>query len=295
MPDEAGPSRPAATSRSFQINKLHPVIGAEVVGVDLRKPVALDIMRQIKQAWFDHTVVVFRDQDLTSDQQREFAGNFGPIGQRLEPPSAAGQDAPKWKDLMLVSNDTDVEGNPIGALGQGEMWFHTDRCYVEKPHRATFLYAVKLPSEGGNTRFSSLCAAYQKLPQDTKRRFDDAVVLQGHQYSAGRRLDLSLPLKDIHHCRQPMVVTNPDSHRKGLYVSSQNTMWIEGMEREESEAMLQQLFEIVEDPAIIYEHEWRYGDLLMWDNLSCLHARTNWPKEQARTLRRCTVIGEKLM
>jgi alpha-ketoglutarate-dependent taurine dioxygenase len=73
-----------------------------------------------------------------------------------------------------------------------------------------------------------------------------------------------------------------------------NTMWIEGMERSESEALLQQCFDIVEDTAIIYEHEWRVGDLVMWDNLACLHARTDWPTEQTRTLRRCTVEGEPL-
>ena len=288
-------SRPTTSGAALKINRLHPLIGAEVTGIDLSKRLAPEIVRQILKAWHDHSVLVFREQTLTGEQQSAFAANFGPLGQQLKPPSDAGNDAPKWKDLMLVSNDTDAEGNAIGVLGQGEMWFHTDKCYVEKPHRATFLYALQLPTEGGATRFSSLYAAWDRLPEELKKRLDGAIVMQGHQYSAGRRIDLSVPLEKIHHCRQPMVVVNPDSGRKSLYVSSQNTMWIEGMDRGESEALLQKLFEVVEDPEIIYEHAWRNGDLLLWDNLACLHARADWPKDQARTLRRCTVIGERLM
>src|SRR5215475_15820866 len=128
----------------------------------------------------------------------------------------------------------------------------------------------------------------------SRRRLDGAMVMQGQQYGVGRRIDVTLPLESTHHCRQPIFVTNPGSARKGLYVASQNSMWIEGMPRDESEALLQRLFEIAEDPAIIYEHVWRVGDLIMWDNLACLHARTDWPGEQRRTLRRCTVEGEPL-
>ena len=288
-------ARPAPNGAAMKINRLHPLIGAEVTGVDLARPLAPEVMTKIRKGWHDNTVLVFRDQELTGEQQTAFAANFGPLGQQLKPPSDAGRDAPKWKDLMLVSNDTDAEGKPVGILGDGEMWFHTDKCYVEQPHRASFLYALELPTEGGNTRFSSLYAAWDRLPEELKKRLDGAIVMQGHQYSAGRRIDLSLPLEKIHHCRQPMVVTNPDSGRKGLYVSSQNTLWIEGMERAESEALLKKLFDVVEDPEIIYEHKWRHGDLLLWDNLSCLHARTEWPKHQKRTLRRCTVIGDRLM
>jgi taurine dioxygenase len=120
------------------------------------------------------------------------------------------------------------------------------------------------------------------------------MVMQGHEYGVGRRIRLDVDLASIHHFRQPIVVANPGSGRKALYVSRQNTMWIEGMERAESEALLEQLFDLTEEPANIYEHIWRPGDLVMWDNLACLHARTDWPKSQTRALRRCTVEGERL-
>jgi taurine dioxygenase len=118
--------------------------------------------------------------------------------------------------------------------------------------------------------------------------------MQGHEYSVGRRINLNVDLATIHHFRQPIIVTNPGSRRKALYVSRQNTMWIEGMERREGDALLDGLFDLAEDEAHVYEHVWRPGDLLMWDNLACLHARTDWPEGQTRTLRRCTVEGDRL-
>jgi taurine dioxygenase len=200
----------------------------------------------------------------------------------------------EWDDMMMVTDKVDANGKPLGTLGHGEMWFHTDKCYHRRPHRATFLYGLEIPTVGGHTQFSSLYAAYENLPADLKRRLDGVMVMQGQQYGVGRRIDVSLPLESTHHCRQPIFVTNPGSGRKALYVASQNSMWIEGTDRDESEALLQKLFGIAEDPAIIYEHVWQPGDLVMWDNLACLHARTDWPQEQRRTLRRCTVEGEPL-
>ena len=239
---------------------------------------------------------MFRDQKLSEDDQRRFASYFGPVAKRVKPPASSGRivDAPDWGDLMLITDNVDANGQPVGSLGHGEMWFHTDKCYHRRPHRASFLYGMQIPSEGGNTRFSSSYAAYDRLPDDLKRRLEGLMVMQGHEYSVGRRINLNHKLEDIHHCRQPIIVTNPGSGRKGLYVASQNTMWIEGMDRDESEALLLKLFDIAEDPAIIYEHVWRVGDLVMWDNLACLHARTDWPGEQRRTLRRCTTEGEPL-
>jgi taurine dioxygenase len=253
---------------AISVHKMHPHIGAEVRGVDLSQPLEAETLRQIKDAWHQHAVLVFRDQKLSEDDQRRFASNFGPVAKRVPPPAGAPKmETVAWDDMMMITDHVDANGKPVGSLGHGEMWFHTDKCYHRRPHRATFLYGIEIPKDGGDTRFSSMYAAYDKLPVD---------------------------LKTIHHCVQPLILTNPGSGRKGLYAASVNTMWIEGMDRAESEAILQQCFDIVEDDSIIYDHKWRVGDLVMWDNLACLHARTDWPPEQTRTLRRCTVEGEPL-
>jgi taurine dioxygenase len=281
---------------AISVAKLHPVIGAEIAGVDLSQPLDAETVRRIQDAWHQHTVLVFRDQTLSEDDQRRFASYFGSIAKRVPPrPGAVGVDAElEWDDMLLVTDNVDARGKPMGALGHGEMWFHSDKCYHRRPHRASFLYGIEIPSEGGRTRFSSSYAAYEKLSADVKKRIDGAMVMQGHQYTTGRRIDFTVDIETMHHCRQPMVVTNPGSGRKGLYVASQNTMWIEGMDRDESEALLTPIFDLAEDPSIIYEHVWRVRDLVMWDNLACLHARTDWPSDQRRTLRRCTTEGEPL-
>ena len=285
----------ADTISAVSVTRLHPVIGAEIGGVDLRHPLDADTVRQIKDAWHRHTVLVFRNQNLSESDQRRFASYFGPVAKRVPPPSEGVKvNAADWDEMQLITDRVDADGKPLGSLGHGEMWFHTDKCYHRRPHRASFLYGLEIPSRGGHTRFSSCYAAYDHLPADLQRRLDGMMVMQGHEYSVGKRINLERRLEDIHHCRQPIVVTNPGSGRKGLYVASQNTMWIEGMDRQDSEALLQQFFTIADDPAIIYEHVWRVGDLVVWDNLACLHARTDLPQEERRTLRRCTVEGEPL-
>lgn len=288
-------SKPRAAASGPHLTKLHPKIGAQIHGVDLSRPLDDATFGFIKQAWADHIVLLFRDQNLTPENQRDFASRFGPVAERLTPPDPEkAKNAPAWKEMMIISNETGPDGEALGALGQGEMWFHTDKCYVERPHRFSFLYGLVLPSEGGHTKFASLVAAYERLSDDMKRKLDGKMVMQGHEYGAGRRLNIDADLSKVHHHRQPLIVKNPWSGRKGLYVASQNTMWIEGMDREESERTLEQLFELCESPDHIYEHVWQVNDLIMWDNLSCLHARTDWPKHELRKLRRCTVLGDRL-
>jgi len=286
----------AERTQAISITRLHPVIGAEIRGVDLSRPLDAGTLRQIKDAWHDHTVLLFRDQNLTEADQRRFASHFGPVAKRVppKPDAKGGSGALEWDDMMMISDRIDANGKALGSLGHGEMWFHTDKCYHRRPHRATFLYGIEIPSEGGYTQFSSMYAAYENVPDDLKRQLDGAMVMQGQQYGVGRRIDVTLPLESTHHCVQPIFVTNPGSGRKALYVAGQNSMWIDGMDRDESETLLQRLFAFAEDPAIIYRHVWRPDDLIMWDNLACLHARTDWPSEQRRTLRRCTVEGEPL-
>ena len=282
-------------STTITVTPLHPAIGAEIGGVDLNRPLDDDTVREIKQAWYDHSVLLFRDQDISGEDQLRLAGHFGTIAERHKPkPGASASDSPDWTNLMPISDKKDEDGKSLGALGHGEMWFHSDKCYHQRPHRASFLYGIEIPSEGGHTMFASLYAACDNIPDDLKRRLEDARVMQGYDYACDERLNLDINLDNIFHYSQPIFVTNPGSGRTALYVSRLNTMWIEGMDRDESEAILSQLFDLTEDPAIVYEHVWRPGDLLVWDNLACLHARTDWPPDQKRMLRRCTVEGERL-
>ena len=193
--------------------------------------------------------------------------------------------------MQLITNRLDEQGRPLGSLGDGEMWFHTDKCYVEKPHRASFLYAVEIPAEGGHTKFASLYNAYDRLPADIRSRIEGRKVLQVYDYGKDQAAD---PDDELLHYWQPIVVTNPDTGRRAVYVSRLMSLRIEGMDAAESRAVLDAICDIVEAEDNVYEHVWRPGDIIVWDNLSCVHARTDWPREQRRTLRRVTIRGDAL-
>ncbi|MDC0033391.1 TauD/TfdA family dioxygenase [Alphaproteobacteria bacterium] len=273
---------------------LHPLIGAQVSGIDLSQDLDAATIAEIKQAWSDYSLLLFRDQDMSDDDQLRLAAHFGPIATRVTPPAGIELDGPDWTNIMLITDRKDATGEALGALGHGDMWFHSDKCYRPKPHRVSFLYGIEIPNEGGHTKFSSLYSAYENMSSALKERLDEAFVMQGYDYGNTRRIDPNVNLEDILHHRQPMIVTNPSSGRKALYIARLNTMWIEGMGRNESEEILAELFGLTERDDNYYEHVWRPGDLVMWDNLACLHARTDWPDDQSRQLRRCTVEGERL-
>ena len=278
---------------SIIVEPLSDACGAEIKGVDLREEMDSETVKAIEDAFHKHVVVVFRGQDINEDDQRRFANYFGGLGERKRSPNGSTPGGSYDTPFMFVTNMRDEKGEPLGAFGDGEMWFHGDSCYYDVPNRATFLYSVILPSQGGNTKVNSMYAAYDNIPAELKEKLEGRRVLQVHDHKRRERLDLdTINLDELRHCWQPIFVTHPKTGRRSLYVNRLMSAAIEGLERDESEAILDQLFDIVEDPAIVYEHEWQIGDVLMWDNICSVHARTDFPKEEPRLLRRCTAAGE---
>jgi taurine dioxygenase len=195
---------------------------------------------------------------------------------------------------MLVTNIVN-DGKPIGAFGDGEMWFHHDTSYYPEPHRATLLYAMTLPSHGGNTCFSNMYRAYDAIPQRLRDRLEGRRVLQLHDYKRRERIELATAdLSQIRHHEQPIFITHPATGRKALYVSRLMSARIEGLSADESEDVLEQLFTISEHPDIVFEHSWRLGDLVIWDNWCSIHARQDFPRDQPRLLRRLTIEGQRM-
>ncbi len=152
----------------MEIVPLTKSIGAEVKGLDLREPMDAETIEAIEEAWLEHIVLLFRDQDLNEAQQIAFAESFGDVGVRSRPAERRAEGADYNAAIMLVSN-AKKNGQYIGSLPDGEMWFHHDMCYDRAPHKGTFLYAMELPSIGGNTRFANMYAAYDRLSDETKQ------------------------------------------------------------------------------------------------------------------------------
>ncbi len=150
---------------TFTVRQLSPALGAEILGVDLRDPIDDALKQKFFDAWHQHLVILLRNQTLDEDAQVRFAETFGPPAKN----TSGRTFGVKHPSVMLVSNIRE-DGKPIGALPDGEMHFHTDQCHQATPAKATMLYAIEIPSKGGNTLFSNAYAAYETLPDDIKQR-----------------------------------------------------------------------------------------------------------------------------
>jgi taurine dioxygenase len=279
----------AAASRgpSIVCRPLSAALGAEISGIDLRREIDDQSFAQILAAWHDHLVILLRDQTLGEEDQVRFAERFGPLAVIHTKQFVRNHPA-----VMLISNIRE-DGKPIGALPDGEMQFHTDQCHQERPAMASMLYAIEVPSVGGNTLFANGYKAYDTLPAEVKRRIDGRKALNAYDYdSAATRRSTRLSEGVPSHAH-PVVRTHPATGRKALYVNRLMTVRIEGMPPQESDEVLDFLFNHQERREFIYEHVWRPGDLLMWDNRCTLHARTDFSPNERRLMRRVTILGEK--
>lgn len=285
------------TVMDVEVRPLSKACGAEILGVDLREELPKHVVERIKKAWLDHLVIVFRDQDITQEEQLRFAAHFGELGQRKKAPDALAERTEGTKQIdrriLLVSNIKE-NGKSIGAFGDGDMWFHIDSGYAEKPYNYTFLFGLELPKEGGNTLFSNMYAAYDALSPELKQKLAGRKALHIHEYLRHDRVALKEDLTGTPHWFHPVLATHPETKRKSLFVDRLMTRRIEGLPLEESEAILEHLYELGERREFIYEHVWRKGDVVAWDNRCTIHARTWFDPAERRLLRRCAIEGQPI-
>ncbi len=280
------------TNRIAEIRPLNQAIGAEIVGLDLARPFDDATFAQVRDAWHRHCILLFRDQRLGEDEELSFAARFGKIA-----PLVTKHDVKFKPGVLLVSNVRE-NGKEIGVLPDGEMYFHSDQCYAERPLAATFLYAIEIPRHGGNTLFSNQYAAYDALPDDMKKRIAGLKAMNVYDYGVNATIRKG-SLRDqaergeVPCYAHPIVRTHPETGRKALFINRLMTDYIVGIPPEESETLLSYLFKHQEDPRFVYEHAWRIGALMMWDNRCTLHARTDFPTTERRMLRRVIVSGDK--
>ena len=272
----------------IEVIALSPALGAEIRGVDLSLPLPDQTFRAVEKAWHEHLVIVLRGQDLDEDAQVRFAERFGELS-----PIHTDHHSERNKAVMYIGNRK-KDGKLVGALPLGEMQFHSDQCYQERPAMGTMLYAIEIPSAGGNTLFASGYRAYEALPEEVKERLNGRKGLNVYDYGGGvlDRKGMVAPDQGICYAH-PVVRTHPATGRKSLYVNRLMTHHIEGLPQEESDRLLELAFDALERPEFVYEHRWRVGDLLLWDNRCTLHARRDFDPNESRWLRRVTIKGDR--
>lgn len=274
---------------TIEIIPCNKTMAAEVRGIDLAQPIVKETAEILRQAWYEHVLLLFRDQQMNNQQLKNSAAWLGERSQIAMPVDRRGDDD---IEIQKVSNILDDAGKPIGALGDGEMWFHHDNSFTEAPDKATWLYAVELPSSGGNTMFGNCYEAYDALPPDLKKEVEGRKVLQVYDFTV-REKPARKDLENIPHCWQPAVVQHPVTGRKALYLDRLMTAAIDGCGAAESDALLAQLFPYIE--RVDYEHEWQLGDYVIWDNRCSVHARRDFPADERRLLKRGKVEGDRLI
>jgi taurine dioxygenase len=265
-------------------------IGAEIRGIDLRTALDADTIKQIHQAWLDHSVLLFRNQSFSQEDLLRVTGYFGEIAPLTRPakffPKGYARLLP---NIMMISNIRE-NGETIGALPDGEMQFHHDQIHSEVPHNGTLLYSLEVPSYGGDTLFASGYAAYDTLDPAIKSQLACRRAFHHYNYGSTVRGD-SRGVEAFSQAVHPVLRTHDETGRKAIYVNRLMTTRIENLPEAESDALLQALFDHSEKPEFIYRHVWRVGDLIVWDNRCSMHARDDFPSDQRRLMLRTTVKG----
>ena len=278
----------------FTTRRLSNVMGAAIEGVDLSHPLSDAEFREIEQAFWDGQVLAIKGQQLEPGQYLSFARRFG-----APQPHVIDQfHFPGYPDILILSNGVE-NGKPIG-LADGGSYFHTDYSYLAVPARVTMLYSVEVPTKGGNTLFADMYGAYDDLPDATKQRIDDLVVL--HHY--GNRDDLDERSRTaasrlteeqksrVEWVRHKLVRTHPGTGRKALYAVSGSSFEIEGMKREEGVALLDELKAHALQDKYRFSYSYDVGDVVLWDDLATLHSATLTDPNDRRTLWRITIIED---
>jgi len=282
---------------TLSIRNLDAALGAEVSGIDVSGPLPKAAIDAIHDAWRERLVVVFHGQKLSDPQLIAFSGNFG----ELDPPGPNPYGEPFLKEhpeINVISNVKE-NGKPIGNLGDGEAVWHADMTYVDVPPKAALLHALEVPppEAGGNTHFANMFMAYEALPADLKKAAGGKVAVHdASRNSAGMLRKGYREITDVREtvgAHHPLVRTDPRTGRKALFLGRRPNAYVPGLELQESEALLDALWDHATQPRFAMRHEWKVGDLLMWNNLSVLHRRDPFDPRTRRVMHRSQIKGDE--
>ncbi len=283
---------------AIEVRPASPATGAEILGADIGAGLDGDEFAIVREALDRHGVIVLRNQTLTPEQQVAFTRQFG------EPEfnfNAARFGIDGSPEIYLISNIVEY-GAPIGTRRAGETW-HTDMSYAERPAGATMLYAVEVPVLHGltlgDTCFANAAAAYEALQEETRERVKglDALFVYGTDQRNKSLVVAARTLDSEQRAVHPVVNAHAATGRAGIYANPLLTVGVVGMEQEESDRLLDELYDMLDRPEFHWEHEWSVGDTLMWDNRGgVMHCgRLDYPRNELRRFLRTTVTGGPIL
>jgi taurine dioxygenase len=284
----------ARARTSFRIQPLSAPLGAEVIGLDLSRPLSDGDFLRLHEAHLAHHVLVFRDVHITPAEQVRFSARWGRLQRHVLHQFAL----PGQPEVLVVSNIVE-NGRPIG-LGDAGVYWHSDLSYKQQPSLGSFLHAQELPATGGDTLFANQHLAWDQLPRALK---DDVAGLWAEHSYLKKYADLqkrspwrpdlnAQQLAQVTPVAHPVVRTHPETGRPALFISEHFTTRIVGLPADDSDALLAALFEHSTQDRFVYRHQWQPGDLVFWDNRSLLHLATGCPDDQRRRLYRTTIEGD---
>lgn len=283
--------------KNLAIKNLAAPLGAEIAGIDLSESLTRAEIEAIEVAWRERLVVVFRGQILSDPQLIAFSRNFG----ELDPPgpNPYGQPFNKQHPELNVISNVIENGKPIGNLGDGEAMWHADMTYVDVPPKAAILHALEVPppEAGGNTYFANMFAAHESLPADLKKVVEDKIAV--HDASRNSAGMLRKGYKEVTDVREtvgahhPLVRADPKTGRKALFLGRRPNAYVLGLGVGESEALLDALWAHATQTRFVMCHEWKVGDLLIWNNLSVLHRRDPFDPTTRRVMHRSQIKGDE--
>jgi alpha-ketoglutarate-dependent 2,4-dichlorophenoxyacetate dioxygenase len=285
----------------ISIRQVHPVFIGEVSGADLRQPLSKADVAAIEAGMDRYAVLIFRDQNITDDQQMAFTQNFGEIENAKGGNITKDHEYRLKKGMVDVSN-LDKDGKPLPRddrrrmFNLGNRLWHSDSSFRAKPAKYSILSARTVATQGGNTEFADMRAAYDTLDDATRAQIEDMVCEHSLMYSRGSMgfsdltEDEKAMMKPV---RQRLVRTHPVTGRKSLYLSS-HAGTILGWLVPESRDFLRDLNEHATQRELVYTHRWRQYDLVMWDNRQTMHRVRRFDETQPRDMRRTTVAGEAM-
>ena len=273
------------------------LLGADIVGADLSRPLSANDFGTIYQAWMRHLVVRFRGQSLTDDQLLAFSRNFGPLDRNPRHAKAEHRQAEDSSDYVNVISNVMENGKAIGGLGHYEAKWHSDMSYNPVPAMASALYALEVPTSGGDTSFANMYTALETLDETTRARVAGLTCV--HDSSLNSVGQLRVGFEDVTDPRKtpgavhPLVRTHPVTGRRCLFLGRRRNAYIPGLDLAESEAMLDLLWAHATAPAHAWTQQWRVGDLILWDNRAALHRRADFAGTARRVMHRTQIGGDR--